>query len=225
MDVINSDLFQNHLVNKQTGHGMEIYSRPEPPRNCDLIYYYGFDWLVRLGLNFPIKLETFFLAADIYQRSLAYGHKLTGNFDTDLSNAILAATTSLYMAIKMIENYYPDRVKMVKLASNRFTVDDINKTEGALTQLFKGIIYSKNIFTESNSRDVMLYGFEVLRNCHVYYRIDLPRWRKDGNYDAKYNKYQEIYNDFIKKTTYGKYLGMDQKDYLPKLFRDDLNIK
>ena len=224
-EVLKSDLFKNHLDNIETSHGMEIYQRPEPPRSCDLVYYYGFDWLVRLSMNFYIKLETFYLAADIYQRALAYSHTLTGNFDIDISNSILLATTSLYMAIKIVESYYPERDKLVMLSSNRFMVDDITKTEAALTQLFKGILYSKNLFTESNSREVMLYGFEVLRNCHVYYRIDLKRWKKDGNVNHTYNKYQIRYNDFIKETQYFKYLGMDQKEYLPKLFKEDINIK
>lgn len=221
--VMKSKLF-THMGVKNLSHGMVIYKRPYPPRHCNLIYYYGFDYLVRLAMKFPIKTETFFLAADIYQRSLAYGHHLTGNFNKDWPNVALTATTSLYMAIKMTEPYSPNLKKLVALASEIFNEDDLVKVEAALTQLFEGIIYSKNLFTETVGKDRLVYAFELLHNCHIYYRIDLDKWKRENpKLLDGYNKY-DLFSNYIVLTEYFKLMDKKQKEYLPNLYKKDLTL-
>jgi len=219
-EIMSSPFFQgNYKGNLTYNQGAIIYKMPLEPRKCDLLYYFGFDYLVRLCMNFPVGTETVFLAGDIYQRSLAYANKLTGDFSKDWPNIALMATTSLYMAIKMIEPYYPDPRTFTKLALGMFTSDDILRVEAALVQMFEGIIYQKNLFTESHSKNKLLLGFEALRNCHIYHLIDLNEWdiHTDTNY-LKYNKF----GDFIKDTQYYKLMTYSQEIYLTDLFDKDL---
>jgi len=226
-EIMNSDLF-TYLPIKDIGHGIALYKQPFSPKKCDIIYYYGFDYMVRLALKFPvIKTETFFLAADIYQRSLAYAHNLTGNFYKDWPNVALTATTSLYMAIKMLEPFNPKPDKLAAMSSNIFKGDDIILVEAALTQLFEGIIYPKNLFTESECGNLLLYAFELLHNCHIYYRINLDLWKKDCQVKPKqpYNKF-EPFSVFFPNTTYAKETrGKKQKIYLPEIYKKDLTIQ
>jgi len=217
-EILSDFLFSNYKI--PTGN--IIYKLPLQPRKCDLIYYYGFDYLIRLALNFALKTETIFLAGDIYQRSLAYAHKLTDNFSKDWPNVVVLASTSLYMAIKMVEPYYTEIETFVALGSNMFKQDDLLRIEAALTQLFEGIIYSKNLFTETESKPRLELGFETLRNCHIYHLIDINRWKVLSSDHQGYDKYT-MFSDFIVNTKYYQLmLNKTQVEYLPKLFDEDL---
>lgn len=221
--IMASPLF--HGIKKDIGHGMAIYKRPYPPRKCDVIYYYGYDFMVRLATKLAIKLETFFLAADIFQRALAYGHHLTGDFKKDWANVALTAATSLYMAIKMIEPYSPDPVAITKLSSNVFTSGDIIKVEASLTQLFEGMLYPRNLFTDSAGKNRLVYAFDkLLRNCHLYYRIDLDRWVQDetNKQEMPYNK-NILLSQFIGNTEYYKLIQTQKRNqYIPDMYNNDV---
>lgn len=218
-EILSDSLFTGYNMPK----GNIIYKLPLQPRKCDLIYYYGFDYLIRLSLNFALKTETIFLAGDIYQRGLAFSHRLTDNFNKDWPNIVVLASTSLYMAIKITEAYYTQIETFTILGSNMFKSDDLLKTEAALTQLFGGIIYSKNLFTETESKQRLELGFETLRNCHIYHLIDINKW-KDLSLDHQgYDKYS-LFSDFIVNTKYYKLMTTEtQSVYLPKLFNEDLS--
>ncbi len=224
-EIMKSPIF--YALKRDIGHGMSIYKRPYPPRKCDLIYYYGFDFMVRLALKLSITIETFFLTADIYQRILAFGHHLTGDFKKDWPNVALIAVTSLYMAIKMIEPYFPDPIALTKLASNVFDSNAIIKVEASLTQLFEGIIYPRNLFTEGEGKNRLIYAFDnLLMNCHVYYKIDLGMWIRDGikKPESPYNKYGQ-FSDFVKLTQYYQSIQKEaQNTYVPRLYQKDLEI-
>jgi hypothetical protein len=225
-EVINSDLFQNHLPKKDIGHGMAIYKRPYPPRKCDPIYYYGFDFMVRTAMKLSIQLETFFLAADIYQRSLAYSRELTGNFQVDWPNVALLAMTSLYMAIKMLEPYHGDIKKLSEYANNVFNPEDIIRVEAFLTQLFEGLIYQRSLFTDSEGKNRLIYAFDkLLRNCHAYHRINLDLWVEDGRMkpEMPYNKYI-LFSNFIPETEYHKKIFTEsRRQYIPEMYQEDLD--
>ncbi len=231
-EIMKNPLFQHFrnqekLNYKKLGKpiGKVIYKRPYPPRKCDSIYYYGYDYMVRLAMKLTIKVETFFLAADIYQRALAYGHHLTGDFKKDWANVALTAATSLYMAIKMIEPYKPDTLTLSKLSSNIFSPNDIIKVEASLVQLFGGIIYSRNLFTDSNGKKRLVYSFDnLLMNCHIYHRIDLDQWIKDGkkNQEVPYNK-NILFSQFIGETEYyNNIVNGDRNKYVPLIYNKDV---
>ena len=211
--IIKSGLSKGELLNAN------IYS----PKDCDIIYYYGFDYIIRIAASLKIKLETVFLACDIYQRSLHHSFNLTGNFNTDWANILVLVSTCLYMAIKMIDTFYSDPNFFVKASNKIFTTQDILTMEGALTQILEGKIYSENLFTGSSSKERLLFGFEQLRNCHIYHKIDFDQWKRDDKRDhkGKYNKYIP-FRDFFKDTEYYKLIKTSkQEEYIPILFEKD----
>jgi serine/threonine protein kinase len=219
--ILSNPLFDsnsNNTNNNNYDDGIVVYNRPLRPRQCDVIYYFGFDYMFRKALKLPIRLETFFLASDIYQRALAYAHELSGDFKKDWPNVALLALTSLFMAIKMIEIFKPD---MQKISGEGITYDDIVKTEGALVQLFGGVIYPKNLFTETNGHKSLLKVFEALRNCNLYYRVDLEEWKRMNttNPEPYYNKYIPFI-DFAKDTQYYKRMALGGK-YIEDMYKSD----
>ncbi len=224
-EILASPLFKS--IPKTISNGLRMYRRPYPPRKCDIIYYYGYDFMARLAMKLAITTETFFLASDIYQRALAYANLLTGDFARDWPNVALMSVTSLYMAIKMIEPYNPDPVALTKLASNAFDFTDIIRVEASLVQMFDGVIYPRNLFTDSEGENRLIYAFDnLLRNCHLYHRIDLDIWVKDGitKLEMPYNKYIP-FADFIRKTEYYNLVkSQDQNKYVPDFYKKDLEI-
>jgi serine/threonine protein kinase len=224
-EILNSPLFKN--VQKQDNKGTKMYRRPYPPRKCDVIYYYGFDFMVRMGMKLAISTETFFLAGDIYQRALAYANLLSGDFNRDWANVSLMAVTSLYMAVKIIEPYNPDPVMLTKLASNVFEFTDIIRVEASLTQMFDGVLYPRNLFTDSVGEDRLIYAFDnLIRNCHLYHRMDLDIWVSDGKkkIEIPYKKYIP-FSDFIHKTKYYNLIKtQEQNIYVPHLYAKDIEI-
>lgn len=222
-EVLTDPLFYGNYIGNNDSNIK--YIKPKPPRKCDIIYYYGYDTIIRIFLKYPeIKLETFFLAVDIYQRSLAFSNKLTGNRKTDWANVSLIANTSIYMAIKMLEPYHPDPVELAKFSSNIFTPQDIVITEGALVQLFDGIIYHKNLFTETNTKQNLLKVFKSLGNCHLYSRIDLDAWSQMNRVNGDYNKYIPFINFFNETSTKDIMVSEIKEVYIPRLYKQDLKI-
>ena len=161
------------------------------------------------------------MAADIYQRSLAYANKITGNAEYDWRNTALSAVTSLYMAIKMTESNSVDAEQLKNLSGKLFASNDIIRTEAALVQMFGGIIYPKNLFTETEGKKSLLYTFELLRNCHKYYRIILSDWKKMQK-PSNYNKYV-LFSDFFEDTEYYKLMITENPEtYIKNLYSHDL---
>lgn len=199
-----------------------------PPTVCDQLSYEGFDVLIRLSVKIWIKTETFFLAADIYQRSLAFRRDLVeSNDDQNYNNMVYQAALSIYMAIKMIEGYYADTDKIAFLTGYRFSPKDLIMGECFLANNFEGHIYPNNLFTNSTTKARMIESFKLSRNCHVYRKIDLDQWKIlndqeaiDGDeiYDEKWG----FFIDFLELTDYDHLLNDDTFSYIGKLYRDDL---
>lgn len=217
--IMNSPLFSSYN-NKSIGE--VVYETPKPPRLCNVIHYYGFDYLLRTSLKIPnLRLETLFLAGDIYQRSLAYGHSLTGDFNKDWANTILISSTSLYMAVKMIESIYVRPEQLVDIGKKIFTKLDVLNVEAVLTQIFNGIIYPKNLFTETNTYQGLIKGFKMLNNCHLYHRVDLNKWKNLQPPTTDFDR-NILLSDFIKTTDYYQLLNQDKDKYIPNLYNENL---
>ena len=218
------ELMKSKLFNGLTHYkniGTITNKRPKSPRECDIIYYHGFDLLVRMALKLNIKLETFFLANDIYQRSLAYAHKLTGVREKDWPNVSLISATSIYMAFKFLESHKISINKISNLAGDVFNSSDIIQVEASLVQIFDGIIYSKNLFTETNSLFTLIQIFEYLRNCYIYNRIDLDTW-KSQNINKPADNKSIMFNHYFQKTKYyNLMIAMQPEEYLFKLYTQD----
>ena len=176
--------------------------------NCDKLAYEGFSHLFRIALDLRvIRLETFFLAADIYQRSLVY-RNISSTEEGNLRNIIYQATLAFYMASKMVESYFIDIEMLAKLSGYLFPGDALLLGEAALVNNFKGILYPMNLFRASTTKRRLLEGFDLLRNCFLYPQIDLKKWLKlslkEESQEGKFNKYIS-FSSFIPDTRYYKY--------------------
>jgi len=225
--IMKSSLFDTVPKSGTHNQGSVVYNLPFPPRKCDPIYYQGFDMLLKIAEKLLlIKTETVFLAADMYQRSLAYAHKLTGEYKKDIVNVILLSTTCIYMAIKMIEPYYPKPEELITLTNNIFTRDDLIRVESCLVQMFGGVLYSRNLFTETRTEQNLLQIFDYLRNCHMYHTIDLDQWKLiQTQVSLNDNSTKDIiFSSFYPKT---KYYQDAQKgrhsQYIKEMYKTDLN--
>ena len=171
---------------------------------CDQVIYEGFKHLFRLGTQFGIRLETFFLAADIYQRTLIYRNH-SNSAEGKLRNIIYNATLSLYLAIKMVESYFADTEMLAKLSGNIFSGETLLIGETVLVNNLKGVLYPQNLFRVSTTERRLLQAFELLRNCFIYGKINLKKWREysesEEKVDGTFNKYIS-FASFIGKTKY-----------------------
>jgi len=230
--ILADPLFQNihtNIQNPNIQHTKNnvIYISPGVPVSCDIIYYFGFDYLLRVMLHITgIKTETFFLAADIYQRSLKNAPPLTTDKPQNWINVMLLVLTSIFMAIKITEPYYPDPAILVHLGLNLITRQDIIKTETAILETLGGIVSFKNIATESTNQKYLVRAFDLMRNCHIYHKIDenyLSSWKQHQSGLIKdVNLYQPL-AEFIKTTKYNELLPQAPDNYVPILYQQDLS--
>jgi len=203
--------------------------RVNPPiikSECDYMIYEGFDTLVRIGSRLPISLETFFLANDIYQRTLNFRHPKTDNTEEDYKNTVYLATIALYMAAKMIESFFIDTKTLIELAGNLFTTKNLIFGESFLSNSLEGILYPENLFTASTTLERLLLAFEISRNCFVYPYIDLKEWKllndEEEKTTTKFNKYIP-FNKFLGKTEYYAAIKDDsERNYINSFYKKDL---
>jgi serine/threonine protein kinase len=193
--------------------------------NCDLVAYEGYDMLFRMAVQLSIRVETFFLAADIYQRSLPF-RNVSSDYGENVRNAIYNATLSLYMAIKMVESYFADTAELAKLAGNIFKPQKLILGESVLTNNWGGIIYPNNLFRASTTERRLLQAFELTRNCFLYSKIDLAKWREyseqEQKDEGKFNKYTS-FSKFVGKTQY-YHDYLEKPNYLRSFYEKDSQI-
>lgn len=214
--------FKKIKLNKEE-KGIKI-NPPIVKPDCQVVNYEGFDILVRLSSRIPISLETFFLAADIYQRALSL-RRHSDDSNQNNTYVIYTAVLALYMAVKMIETFFADTEKMISLSGNLFTSDKLIEGETVLVNEWKGIIYPENLFTFSSTLIRFNLAFDVLRNCFIYRKIDLKKWKEYNDteeiIDKKYNKYSP-FNDFLAQTSYYSLVINDQeRNYIKELYEKD----
>ena len=214
-------------------------------KTCEFYSYVGFDILFRLFLRLPVGLETFFLAADMYERSLEF--RSVGESDSDkLQIAAFHAALSAYMAIKLVESYEANPKQITELTTlifgeiyalkpkeKLFSPQRLILGESIYVTNQAGILYPNNLFTVSRTRNGLIEGIELARNCFIYSRIDLPEWGKkqETKQETKQEKKQEKqkgkedFNKYIKfadlagESTY--YAKMKENDYLRKIYEED----
>ena len=229
--VLASPLFSDVVLRAKEG---TIVNDPiNKPIACNELIYEGFDILVRLSTRISIKLETFFLAADIYQRSLAYRQPIKGNANKDYTNTVFHACVSLYMAIKMIESYFADIDVITRLAGDLFSPEYLLKGEAALVNSFRGKIYPNNFFTNSTTFRRLEEGFNLSYNCHLYRKINFKEWKALNDVEASKHKNknpEQIYLDkwglfipFLIKVKYYSYLTDATLSYIASLYQHDLS--
>lgn len=207
--------------------GKIIVPKILPPIFCNEMIYDGFDVLTRMSAKVPIHLETFFLAVDIYQRSLANRHPLIGNWREDYNNTVFQAALSLYMAVKTIEPFFADPEVITELAGNLFPSKYLIIGEAALVNAWGGMIYPDNLFTNSTTYDRLHKAFEISRNCHIYRKIDIVEWKILNDDEAKSGAkvYLEKWGDFLsflKNSSYYDNFKDVTFSYISDLYNKDL---
>lgn len=213
-EIISSPLF----VKFNQKYGSVINPHIYPPKQCDFINYLGFDQLIRTLTHLPVRLETFFLASDIYNRSLVFASK-----ENRYNNLIYLANVAIYMAIKMIENFSVPPQKLVKMLGDRdsFTERSILRGESKLVTEWNGIIYPKNLFNVSDTFRRLEFAFKLGFNCNIYSKIDLDSWYSENNkelkQEPKYNKYTS-FNEFLGRTEYYSLIETEP-DYLDQMYQ------
>jgi serine/threonine protein kinase len=224
--ILSDPLFKNIKDHNINTIEKVIYNTPGNPVSCDIIYYFGFDYLVRVMLQIiGIKTETFFLAADIYQRSLEHAPILTADKPKNWINVVLLVLTSIFMAIKITEPYYPNPSILVQLGLNLITRQDIINKETALIEILGGIVSYKNIATETTNQRYLVRAFDLMRNCHIYHKIDenyLSSWKQHQAGLIKDVKHYQHFTEFIKTTKYYELLHQSPDIYVPILYQQDL---
>jgi len=208
-----------------------------PDFECNLKNYEGFDALVKLSMKIPINLETFFLAADMYQRILPIRRHHDDECQ-DYKYTVYVATLSLYMATKISESYYVKPKKFIESSGNIFTVKDLIDGETALIEEWQGIFYPNNLFTNSSTLGSFKLAFELSRNCFIYRRLDLKQWKKNNDKqeieEGEYNKYTPFIT-FLSQTNYYKLMcendDLENKlecnitqEYIKNLYETDIKF-
>jgi len=220
-----SQIMKNKLFkdfNKSLGY--TVNTNILPPKYCNLTNYYAFDMLVRISSNLPITLETFFLAADMYNRALVYAEPYI-NLQENFKNLVYIAMTSLYMAIKLIESFSISPEKITKLTQNKyFTSNSILRGESLLTTQWNGVTYPENLYNVSTTFRRLEFAFNLAKNCKIYKNIDLDKWDKSDKIEAKsegvFDKNIQ-FNQFLSGTQYYKDLKEDNKNYIQKIYNKD----
>ena len=186
---------------------------------CNVLDYEGFDIITKISTKIAISIETFFLAVDIYQRSISIRK------NSDYKNVVFNAILAFYMAIKMIESYFADGKKLIELSGNYFKYKKLLIGESILINNWQGIIYPDNLFTSSSTLLRLKESFNLGRNCFIYRRIDLETWKKYNDEEelkeGKFEKYSH-FNNFLVTTPYYTLMSNDPSlSYISKLYEED----
>jgi len=222
-EILKHPLFSKY--NKQGGIIMN--PRILKPKYCNIITYYAFDNLMQVATRLPISLETFFISADIFQRSLHYATQ--GETPEDnYKNLVFLANLSLYMGIKMIESYHLPPKKLVELNNGEFSERSLIRGEMMLTNNLDGIMYPKNLFTQSSTFRRLELGFNLLRNCFAYHKLNLEKWKemndKEEKSEGTFDKYIPFKTFIVNTNYYKKIKGRSREEYIPEIYKKDKSI-
>lgn len=202
--------------------------RVHPVANCNLLYYRGFDYLIRVCCSMKVLTETVFLAGDLYQRSLHLIDLQTNDIETEWPKIALITLTCFWIADKSIEQHLPKASAIIALGGDIFTVDSLLTTERTIIETLGGIIYRNNLYTASECTHKLLVAFEALRNCMTYPYLDLTAWNEMKVPDCVNGVCTGCskFTDFYKQTEYFKWADGQKHtpncDYVQCIFDSDL---
>ena len=215
LEIMSSPLFKN--VNREVVS--VTYKNPNINKTvCDIFSYKVFNKIFQMAIKLQMRIETFFLAVDIYQRSLAYNE----NSNEEESNIAYLASLSLYMAIKMVESYFADIYSLTELAGKHFKPEKLLLGEAVLINSWQGLVYRSNLFRASTTERRLLEGIELGRNCNIYPKLDLQLWREYSEEEeiseGRFQKYGFFQNLFPKSKYYAE---MKDANHVEKFFEAD----
>ncbi len=162
--------------------------------------YKGFNFLFNLCLEVNVNTETYFLAADIYNRSLA-DWNLMDNITDNIRIAKYHAGLSLFIAVKMVEPYNLSAERVSELCDSAFRPEKLLMAECIYVNNISGITYPDNLFTNSFSEKTLEYATDLCGNLFLYRYIDIAEWKNKYSRDRYLDKYQN-FKLFTKNTQY-----------------------
>lgn len=161
--------------------------------------YKGFNVLFQLCLTANIKTETYFLAADIYHRSLT-DWNLMDTFVDNIRIAKYHAGLAFFISVKMIEPYNITPEQISELCDNAFKPEKLLMAETIYINNLSGMIYIDNLFTNTFAKKTLQYATDLCANLFLYRYIDTDEWKHKYTHED-FNK-NINFSEFAKKTKY-----------------------
>lgn len=189
-----------------TSSGAIIFRRicRQEPENISLESYLAVNFLIRIAESYNVHIETFFVAMDIFNRSLAYVYTVLPNYYKCTANKwtdgcsigeilSLAALVCFWIAQKAIEDKIPDVQSIYEAASYHYQPEFITDMEQQLIVNLKGVIYQWNPFLNCGTLDELVANFDYVTNIFRYqcYVIKSNELNRDNT--PHLLRFQDIY--------------------------------
>ena len=177
-----------------------------PPEEIGIEGYFSIEYMIRLMININPKIETFFIAIDMFHRSLAHLYMIYNHFK-DFENGYtltdmlsLGALTAVWIAVKANQDENYTALKMSKITDGHYSPETILKIERHIIIGLKGIIYRWNPFKEARSKQDLSTLFEEVTNLFRYpHRV--PRVNSQQCF-YKENLYQLTFNSIYRESVF-----------------------
>lgn len=149
-----------------------------------IIFYYGFDFMLRTGLHLDINTETFFLACDLYQRTIRILNIDHNNTELELDpesidwrNVSCLTLVCIWISLKIVQDTYLTAEDIVILGSERFEEELVLTMEQNIVESLQGVLYRYNLYSSSsNCHHKMVEAFNELHNVFSYQYIEPEIW-------------------------------------------------
>jgi len=196
-----------------TPQGAIIFRRiwKQPVDKITAEAYLALDYLIRLFNKLNLKVETFFIAADLFNRTLGYLYTLHSYY---LSNPLewkhgcrigevltLGATVCLWIAEKTIEDKYHDVQGIHQMVNRYYSTKLITDMERHLVVCLDGIIYQWNPFLNCSTIEDLVIAFNEITDIFNYQNYTIKKHTVDCNnlphtiqFNTVYNRTQYIRN-------------------------------
>ena len=182
----------------------------QPVDKITVEVYRAIDFIIRLSNSFNCKVETFFLAMDLFNRGLAYIYSLHDYykhkpelwlFGCKIGEVVsLGALVCLWIAQKAIEDTMMD-VNTIYVSSSRYYDKSlIIDMERQLIINLDGIIYQWNPFMNCSDENDLIREFGKITNIFDYQQYNV----KDCAVKYSNQPYALNFRDIYHKTEYYK---------------------
>lgn len=165
--------------------------------------YLAINFLIRLSESFNPKIETFFLAMDLFNRTLAYIYKLREYYKHQAIRwkhgckigevLSLGAMVCLWIAQKAIEDDVSNVEGMYKAANFYYLPEFIIDMERQLIVSLDGIIYQWNPFLNCSTMNDLVHTFDKVTNIFEYQNYTIKNCQIDSNNLPHQLKFKDVY--------------------------------
>lgn len=184
-DLLNDPIFNqlgsSEISRSPSGSSLYPLIWVYPPEKVGIEAYLSVDFMIRLMININPMAETFYIAIDIYHRSLSHLYMLydhfkssngTGKYLSEGSSLTevlsLGAVTSVWIALKANDHKKWTAKSISEITANHYSPERILEMERHIVIGLKGIIYRWNPFKEAKSLIGLSILFEDVTNIYRY---------------------------------------------------------